>query len=197
MWQYNPFTNKLDKVNKYNKILTVGKGGDYTKLSDALNSITDASETNRYCIVVIGKIVDNAQINAKSYVDIIGFSADVTVQTDSNVHGIVFDSVIETEWKGITIRRKGDVTSAVYACFIKGITNKTCRLVNCRFINEISAAVNYCYGMLIGDSASPTITNCKVQGGSGGSSCHGIVIGDSASPTITGCEIQGGSGGNS
>jgi len=192
MWQYNPFTNKLDKVNKYNKILTVGKGGDYTKLSDALNSITDASETNRYCIVVIGKIVDNAQINAKSYVDIIGFSADVTVQTDSNVHGVVFDSVIETEWKGITIRRKGDVTSAVYACFIKGITNKTCRLVNCRFINEISAAVNYCYGMLIGDSASPTITNCKVQGGSGGSSCHGIVIGDSTSPTITGCESIGG-----
>jgi len=183
-------------LSKYSKLLTVGEGGDYTKLSDALNSITDASETNRYCIVVIGKIVDDAQINAKSYVDIIGFSADVTVQIDSNVHGVVFDSIIETEWRDITIRRKGDVTSGVHACYIKGTTDKTCRLVNCKFINEISAAVNSCYGIWIGDSASPTITGCEIQGGSGGDSCHGIWIGDSASPTITGCEIQGGSGGS-
>jgi len=196
MWQYNPFTNKLDKVNKYNKILTVGEGGDYTKLSDALNSITDASETNRYCIVVIGKIVDNAQINAKSYVDVIGFSADVTVQTDSNVHGVIFDSIVESEWRNITIRRKGDVTSGVHACCIRGTTDKTCRLVNCSFINEISAAINSCYGIVVGDSASPTITGCKVQGGSGGNYCYGIGIGNSASPTITGCKVQGGSGGN-
>ena len=181
---------------KYNKIVVVGERGDYAKLSDALNSITDASETNRYCIVVIGKIVDDAQINAKSYVDIIGFSADVTVQTDSNVHGVVFDSIIETEWRDITIRRKGNVTSGVHACCIKGTTDKTCRLVNCKFINEISAAVNSCYGIRIWGSASPTITNCVVQGGSGGNSCYGIGIWDSASPTITGCKAQGGSGGN-
>jgi len=196
MWQYNPFTNKLDKVNKYNKILTVGEGGDYAKLSDALNSITDASETNRYCIVVIGKIVDNAQINAKSYVDIIGFSADVTIQTDSNVHGVIFDSIVESEWRNITIRRKGDVTSGVHACCIRGTTDKTCKLINCKFINEISAAVNSCHGIWIGYSASPTITSCEIQGGSGGDYCRGIEIGGSAFPTITGCEIQGGSSGS-
>ena len=179
-------------LSKYSKLLTVGEGGDYTKLSDALNSITDASETNRYCIVVIGKIVDNAQINAKSYVDIIGFSADVTVQIDSNVHGVVFDSIVESEWRDITIRRKGDVTSGVHACYIKGTTDKTCRLVNCKFINEISAAVNSCYGIWIGDSASPTITGCEIQGGNGESYCYGIVIGGSASPTITGCKSIGG-----
>jgi len=152
-------------LSKYSKLLTVGEGGDYTKLSDALNSITDASETNRYCIVVIGKIVDDAQINAKSYVDIIGFSADITVQTDSNVHGVVFDSIVESEWRDITIRRKGDITSSVHACCIKGTTDKTCRLVNCKFINEISAAVNSCHGIVIWGSASPTITGCKSIGG--------------------------------
>ena len=192
MWQYNPFTNKLDKVNKYNKILTVGEGGDYTKLSDALNSITDASETNRYCIVVIGKIIDDVQINAKSYVDVVGFSADITVQTDSNVHGVVFDSIVESEWRGITIRRAGNVTSSVHACCIRGTTDKTCRLINCSFINEISAAINSCHGIWITNSASPTIIGCKAQGGSGGSYCYGIVIGSSASPTITGCESIGG-----
>ena len=198
MWQYNPFTNKLDKVNKHNKILTVGEGGDYTKLSDALSSITDASKTNRYCIVVIGKIIDDVQINAKSYVDVVGFSADITVQTDSNVHGVVFDSIVESEWRGITIRRAGNVTSGVRACYIKGTTDKTCRLVNCKFINEISAAVNSCYGIWIKDSASPTIINCEFQGSNnGGNSCYGIEITNSASPTITGCKVQGGSGGDS
>ncbi len=183
-------------LGKYNKLLVVGEGGDYAKLSDALSSITDASETNRYCVVVIGKIIDDAQINAKSYVDVIGFSADVTIQTDSNVHGVIFDSIVESEWRNITIRRKGDVTSGVHACCIRGTIDKTCRLVNCSFINEISAAINYCYGIVVGDFASPTITGCKVQGGSGGNYCYGIGIWGFASPTITGCKVQGGSGGN-
>jgi len=195
MWQYNPFINKLDKVNEYSKIIVVGEGGDYAKLSDALSSITDASKTNRYCVVVIGKIIDDAQINAKSYVDVVGFSADITVQTDSNVHGVVFNSIVESEWRGITIRRAGNVTSGVRACYIKSTTDKTCRLVNCKFINEISSSTNFCYGMVIVDRSSPTLINCEIRGSNNGNYCYGLWIGNHASPTLTNCKIQGGNGG--
>jgi len=176
-------------------VIFVGQGGAYTKLSDALNSITDASSSKRYCVAVKGVVIDDTTIVAKSWVDVVGFGADITVQTDSNVHGVDFNSVTNSLWRDLIIRRKGNVTSGVYAGYFRGTTDETVIIENVEFRNEITAAVNNCYGIYFRDSASPKGTFTG-YGGDGGNNCHGIYFAYSASPqgTFTG---YGGDGGNS
>jgi hypothetical protein len=203
----------------YDAALTVcATGGDYTKLSDALDSITDASPTKRYIVQVIGGIDDDTTINGKSYVDVYGYGADVVVDTNANVRGLSIVDVVESTWQDLTFRRRGAITSNIDCGFVGGDdTDSSFRMRNCRFINETSG-VNDCGGLQIGGGSpiledcygkgadgnyawgiwfqgNPTATliNCIGEGG-GGNYCYGICCHDNSCPTLIGCIGRGGTG---
>lgn len=166
-----------------NTVTVMASGGDYTKLSDALAARIDATATNRCLIEVFGRIADTTVITAKSYVDVIGYEADVVVTSTAGLptDGVCFDDVVECTWRDITIRRQGALSQVRCAMF-KGTTDETCRIYNCRFLNETAAAVDYCFGILFDEECSPY---CDVygKGSDGGDGCSGIVFEDAAHPS--------------
>lgn len=203
----------------YEAALTVcATGGDYAKLSDALDSITDASPTKRYIVQVIGRIDDDTTVNGKSYVDVYGYGADVVVDTDANVRGLSIVDVVESTWQDLTFRRRGAVSRDVDCGFVGGnLTDESCRIRDCQFVNEIvgrsdcgglqigggSPLLEGCYGKgansyygwgiwFQGDSRA-TLINCIGEGGDA-NYCYGICIHDNACPTLIGCVGRGGTG---
>ena len=80
------------EVNKDPRIITVAKkGGDFTSLSSAVNSITDSGEGNRYVIKVgPGRYTEN-EINlvGKPYVSIVGSDIQTTtIEPNSDTHSV-------------------------------------------------------------------------------------------------------------
>ena len=74
-----------------NQITVAPAGGDFQKLSDALNQITDASASNRYTISLYGRIDETVTLVAKSYVDVVGYGADIVVNSGRNIPGADFN----------------------------------------------------------------------------------------------------------
>ena len=73
----------LALATPYQNTITVAKsGGDFTTVTDALNSITDASSTNPYLIRVMPGIYDES-ITMKDWVDVEGSGWDNTQITSS------------------------------------------------------------------------------------------------------------------
>jgi len=70
----------IDQLNTpYNQTLTVaGHGGDFTSIQSAIDSITDATTTNRYCIKVKSGVYTENVI-CKDYVDVIGSGRTNTI----------------------------------------------------------------------------------------------------------------------
>ena len=66
------------KGSGYRNVIVVAKsGGDFTSIQAALDSITDASDTNRY-LVWVAPGVYNERVTMKPYVDIEGAGEQVT-----------------------------------------------------------------------------------------------------------------------
>ena len=121
--------------------------GNYTKLSDALNAITDASATKRYAILVFGVINDTALIVRKSYVDCYGYGAIVNITSNSAINGVNIENVVFSTWKDIDFHRLGTPATStyLYAVYVFGTTDHTCRTFDCKFYNDISD--NDCWGL--------------------------------------------------
>jgi len=86
--------NNQGLTNIYQQTVTVAKsGGDYTSVQSAIDSITDASISKRYSILVHpGDYAEN--ITMKSYVDLIGVSASTCRITPTTGTAINFGSTI-------------------------------------------------------------------------------------------------------
>ena len=190
--------------SQYARVLTVGEGDfDYSRLSYALDSITDASASKRYAIWVFGKVYDvpnmpignEYRIIAKSYVDIIGFDADIDITSDFKGHGISFNGISEANWRNITLRRKGTPPSSSHVITVYGATADSLRFLGCRFINEISG-VDYCCGVDVRNTAKPVFQSCYAKGGD---SIRGRAwnVGNESSPSLMSCRGKGGNGDNS
>lgn len=108
------------------QVVTVAtSGGDYTSLSSALASITDASTTKRYVVrVAPGTYTETQTLSLKSYVDIEGAGTGLTTitcacsnpTTGSSTMRVVGPGVV-TEVRSLTIANTGGGTdsNAVYA----------------------------------------------------------------------------------
>jgi hypothetical protein len=189
-------------------VITVAAiGGDYSKLSDALASITDASSSKRYLIKVFGNIAETQPIIAKSSVDVIGFAADIVSNFDSavGIPAIDFDSVTNAHWRNITARRRGDfyTTANKPVAHFRGSTDRTVRIEDCQFLNEIDMALDFCTGISITGSAEPTLIRCVAQGaalssgGRAGDAARGIYIAldnPEATPYLEDCAAIAGGG---
>lgn len=143
-----------------NYLVVAPAGGDFHRLSDALKSITDASASNRYTIVVQGRIVEDGNkrgvdgyIDAKSHVDVIGQGATIEMwvpEATERDYGVQFLDVADSEWRDLNIVIKemwdqmdfpytGDNSSPLFGsktigCSfpikVRGKTDRTARLVN-------------------------------------------------------------------
>lgn len=192
--------SSCERVSK--KFLVVAStGGDFTRLSDALKSITDATATNRYTVIVKGTIVEDGNqpevdgyIDAKSHVDVIGQGATIEVwgsAVNQIDYALQFLDVIDSEWRDLNIVAKelwnkndleyvGDNSSNPFVDIgfgcsfpvkIRGKTDRTCRLV------DIKSSWDW-------------------QAGTKGWTYGGAIF-DLASPTLINCEFRGGEFGSS
>ena len=105
-------------------VVTVGpSGADFTTVSAALASITDASATNRYEIRIDpGVYVEPQGVTLKNYVDIVGSGAGRTTisspQLDDQSGTVTATGVVNAEVRALTIKNTGgpiDIGATVQA----------------------------------------------------------------------------------
>ncbi len=185
-----------DHILTTNRVRIVSQtGGDYPSLSAALAGITDASASNKYCILVTGSITETALITGKSYVDVFGLGADVDITSESDGNGVSLNNMASSVWKDITFRRSNSTNASNSVIKIYGTTDNTVQLLNINAINQISGAAS-CMGINIAYQSSPQLVNCYGKGAATSNDGYGIGIGDSA-PTLISCRGEAGTGGTS
>jgi hypothetical protein len=164
----------------------------YATLSGALSAITDAAAAKQYIIEVYGNIAETALITAKSYVDVVGFGANINITTNTNGAGVTFNNLVSSEWRHLLIRRNGTVTTESYVVSVLGTSDNTVKFVDVFAKNEITEAVNLCHGWSIAGTAAPEMYLCKGTGSTGGAASEGIMISGSAAPSVFGGDYTGG-----
>lgn len=178
-----------------NKLLTVSAdgAGDFKNLHTALASITDASDTKRYTIRVLGKITETEAIVAQSYVNVIG-PGTINLNSVGWLDTVDVFGVTNSLWKDLEIQRSGIVAHPCYVFFITYGTNDTFVLDNVKIKNVATGNIG-CAGVYIANVANPTFKNCEIIGGAGGVSTHGATIVGDSHPTFTNCIFNGGTWG--
>ncbi len=111
----------------YAQVITVAKSGAaFTTIQEAINSITDATTTKRYCIKIQSGIYTES-ITMKDYVDIQGagrtntiiFGTSGTVLTFSGIHCTVMDIGIEVNYGNLTANSQAIVSSGADSTFLR------------------------------------------------------------------------------
>jgi pectin methylesterase-like acyl-CoA thioesterase len=95
-------------------IITVQKkGGDFTSIVDALDSIIDNTTSNRFVIRVGSGVYAESEIIMKEYVNIYGNGKATVVAPDSNNHHII-RGIINTEIGDMILSGSGPGYAAIY-----------------------------------------------------------------------------------
>ena len=104
------------KGTPYQNVIIVAKsGGDFTTITDALNSIADASDTNRY-LVYVAPGVYTEQVSMLSYIDIEGAGESATRITytgDALGNSGTLMGVSMAELRYLTVENTGGAASAI------------------------------------------------------------------------------------
>jgi len=166
-----------DIQQHYANVIVVAKsGGDYDNITAALNSINDASDTNRYLVRVMPGIYTE-KVTMKQYVDIEGsgeLSTRITFtgSVSSNTGTVVGTN--DAELRFLAVENTGGNTYAI------AIHNNTAS----PHLTHVTASASggaYSYGVY-NASSSPTMTNMAVNA-SGSSYSYGV-YNSSSSPTM-------------
>lgn len=202
------FVDLIDTLglSRYVRTLVVDASGngDFTKLSDALASINDASASNRYRIYLFGPIVETETINGKSHIDVFGQGGSVTVDIDGAGAGIELDSIIDALWLNVTVIRDGLIPDGSYSTddfptfAIIGSCDETVILESC-CIENISDAVSsadHFTGLMIDDTSSPRLIDCVCRGSALAQYGHGLWYRGSSSGVAINCKGIGNDNGN-
>lgn len=101
-------------TNKDTQIVTVAKrGGDFSSIAAAIDSITDATINKQYVVSVGPGVFTEPLINTKEFVSVMGFSILSTiVEPDSPSHS-VFNMEKNSEVSFLTIRNAGSGVAGV------------------------------------------------------------------------------------
>jgi hypothetical protein len=146
--------------------ITVGEGGDYSTITDALNSITDNSASNQY-VIKIGPGTYEEQVTMKEYVDIYGSGKNSTIIVSS---GSSADPI------------SGDTSSAT----VIGANYASIRNLSIQSNSSSDYAIGICNYYV-----SPTIEDINIYASSSDSNSHAIGIYQySGSTAISSVEIS-------
>jgi hypothetical protein len=165
----------------YANVIVVAKsGGDYTTITAALNSITTASDTNRYLIQVMPGIYTE-RVTMKQYVDIEGAGELTTKITftggsTQNSGAATLVGAGEAELRFLKVENTGGNAYAI------AIYNSSAapRLTHITAIASGGTADNI---GVYNDNSSPRMTNV-LAGASGGTNTYGV-YNDNSSPRMT------------
>ena len=153
----------------YANVVVVAKsGGDYDTITAALNSITDASDTNRYLVRVMPGVYSE-QVTMKPYVDIEGSGELTTRITFTGSTSLSAGTVIgadETELRFLTVANTGGDTHATAICTSSASPRLTHVTANASGGTTANIGV---YNVL----SSPAMTNVTASA-SGGTINHGV-----------------------
>lgn len=180
-------TIPVDRLATYANTRVVHKGSadgihTFNTISDALASITDASEANPYTVYVMpGVYVE--YIHTKDYVSIKGAGKDVTKITSSvypnNWQGTVSIVTNNSPIEGLTIENTNTVSSVAIESF-SGAIISDCRIV--------STGSNTAYGIVLG-LIKYEIKNSEIHI-TATTDATGIVTMVTGSPGVTGSVIE-------
>ena len=164
-----PYALYALKAKGYKNLVVVSQvGGDFTSISSALNSITDASATNRYLIKVGPGTFGRATM--KPYVDIEGSGQDTTILLDYGYGTGTSGTVVganNAEIRSLTIENQGgdSYSVALYT------DNTSPRVLNVTLRATGGSLSNW--GLFSKGGASPALTNATIVA-SGGSMSNAI-----------------------
>jgi hypothetical protein len=182
---------------RYANVVVVAKsGGDYTTITAALNSITDASDANRYLVKVMPGVYTE-RVTMKQYVDIEGAGELTTKITYtgsglSNTGTVVGANNAEAnnaEVRFLTVENTGGNTYAV------AIYNSSASPRLTHLTATASGGGTYNYGVF-NNSSSPTMADVTATASGGGTYTVGV-YNNSSSPTMTNVTATASGGTNS
>ncbi|MFT4540839.1 MAG: hypothetical protein ACI835_003298 [Planctomycetota bacterium] len=108
-----------------NLILVAGNGGDFTSVAEALASITDSSDSNRYCVLVAPGVYSESDVCAvPAFVELRGSGRTATVVTSTrsgavqNSSSATVSITAESRVSRMTIRNEG--SSSTFSIGIYG-----------------------------------------------------------------------------
>ena len=166
-----------------------------TALRDALDAITDASDSNPYLVVIEPGVYDmgDSFLQMKEYVDVAGWGEDkVTIKgsiegknTGNTLTYGVVKAANHSELRGVTVQHAGGVNNPI-AVFIKGPSISDFKMTH--VTAEVSGAdAEKNYGVFIYMNADPTLTNVtgKALGTGDATFNYGVYIESYCSPTLT------------
>jgi hypothetical protein len=178
-------------------VITVAKGnGKFTDPVAAVNSITDASASNPYLVVIApGVYTVTSSLQMKQYVDIAGSGENVTKITGAVSTGTYSTSAIikgahHSTLSSLTVENMGGSTYSI-ALFMNTVS-ATGRVAN---VTAAASGGTYCYGVFVYWSSSPMMTNITATA-SGGTTNVGFYNYYSSS-TMTNVTVAASGGTNS
>ena len=177
----------LNSAKKLANVVTVSaQGGDFTNPVAAVNSISDASASNPYVVLIgPGVYTMTETLVMKEYVSVIGTGEQSTKLTGAimayspDASAAIISGADHATLSNLTVENTGPFN------YSSGIWNENSSPV----IQDVTVSVSgvYCYGVL-NSSSSPTMTNMTVTV-SGDFVSRGVDNTTSSSPTMTNVQV--------
>jgi len=162
----------------HNLLVVAKSGGEFTTITDALNSINNNDEDNPYLIYVAPGVYTET-VTMKPYVDIEGAGEQATKITFTGSESANTGTVVgasHTELRFLSVENTGGAYCAV------GIFNWSTNL-RMTHVTVTATGTDHNFGVYSGYS-SPTLTNMTITV-SGGTNQNAGIYNASATPTIT------------
>jgi hypothetical protein len=170
----------LWSANGYQNARVVAKkGGQFTSIQSALDSITDASDTNRYLVKVMPGVY-NERVTMKPYVDIEGSGELTTKITYTGSDSLYTGTVIgasNAELRFLTVENTGGGMTCAVAIYNY--------LASPRLTHVTATATGGTNNLgMFNDSSSPVMTNVTATATGGTYNNYGV-YNSSSSPVMT------------
>ena len=177
-----------------NVVTVATENGDFTDPVAAVNSITDASASNPYLVVIAPGVYDigSDQLVMQEFVSIAGSGRSVTIirgqrdrSSGPSSAGALFVGASNTELRDLTIENLNGANSTTLGIANSGTVNQTISNVVIRVNGDLPGSV---IGIQNSGGASPTISHSKISV-EGGESRNCVIENNSSSPRLLDTEL--------